>query len=146
MKRRTINPWTAEEERILRTMYGTITYREIAKILGRSMSSVEGKAKDMQLSYSEIETPQLFKANIRINKLGKHEHIPLMPGLLDLLNSMSGCMDPISPQAAKERLTDTRQSQIKKMRDRGMTGCAISREIGIPKSTVYRHIKEMRAA
>jgi hypothetical protein len=65
VKGRTINPWTAEEERIMRTMYGTITYREIAKILGRSMSSVEGKAKDMQLSYSEIETPQLFQKNAR---------------------------------------------------------------------------------
>jgi len=126
-------------------MYGTITYREIAKILCRSMSSVEGKAKDMQLANLENEIPKLFKANIRINKLGKHEHIPLMPGLFDLLNSMSGCMEPISPQAAKERLTDTRQSQIKKMRDRGMTGRAIAHEMGIPKSTVYRHIKEMRA-
>jgi IS30 family transposase len=126
-------------------MYGTITYREIAKILCRSMSSVEGKAKDMQLSYYEIETPQLFKANIRINKLGKNDRIPLMPGLLDLLNSMSGCMGPTTPQVTKNRLADTMQSQIKRMLASGMTGNAIAHEIGVPKSTLYRHIKEMRA-
>jgi len=109
------------------------------------MSSVEGKAKDMQLSYSEIETPQLFKANIRINKLGKNERIPPIPGLLDLLNSMSGCMGPTTPQVTKKRIADTRQSQIKRMLSGGMTGREIVHEIGIPKSTVYRHIKEIRA-
>ena len=131
-------------------MYGTITYREIAKILGRSMSSVEGKAKDMQLASLENERPQLFmKANIRINKLGKHEHIPPMPGLFDLLNSMSGCMDIIYQQAApKKKWKDTyeKRHQIKRMLDNGMTGCDIGHEMGIPKSTIYRHIKAMRAA
>jgi hypothetical protein len=98
----------------------------------------------MQLSYSEIETPQLFKANIRINKLGKNEHIPLMPGLLEHLMSMSGSMKPAVDYSNCPQNT-SKKYQIKRMLDSGMTGREIVHEIGIPKSTVYRHIKAIRA-
>jgi hypothetical protein len=44
----------------------------------------------------------------------------------------------------KWKETYERRHQIKRMLDKGMTGCAIAQEMGIPKSTIYRHIKEMR--
>ena len=37
-------PWTKEEETVLRSMYGSATYREIAEILGRTVASVNGHA------------------------------------------------------------------------------------------------------
>jgi hypothetical protein len=132
--------------------YGSIPNAELAAILGRGIHSLEAKASSMGLSNQTETHPNKSKkfdpeVNVRIRTLGRHEQIPRMPCLIELLRCMSGCMDRVSPQASEnKRLTDVRQSQIKRMLDSGMTGREIVHEIGIPKSTVYRHIKEMREA
>lgn len=143
--------WTQAEMDLVALKYGSIPNAELAAILGRGVHSLEAKASSMGLSNQTETHPNKSKkfdteVNVRIRALGQYEQIPHMPGLLDLLRGLSGCMETPLPQVAKNRLTDTRQSQIKRMLDSGMTGCEIVHEIGIPKSTVYRHIKEMRAA
>lgn len=143
--------WTQAEMNLVALRYGSIPNAELAAILGRGVHSLEAKASSMGLSNQTETHPNKSKKfdteiNVRIRALGQYEQIPHMPGLLELLRCMSGCMDPTLPQVTNKRRADIRQSQIKRMLDSGMTGHEIVHEIGIPKSTVYRHIKEMRAA
>lgn len=89
------------------------------------------------------DRPRIF-----LRFIGEEERLPQLPVLLDLLRCMSGCMDIIYQQSApknKWKETYERRHEIKRMLDSGMTGCAIAHEIGIPKSTLYRHIKAIRA-
>jgi DNA-binding CsgD family transcriptional regulator len=142
--------WTQAEMDLVALRYGSIPNAELAAILGRGVHSLEAKASSMGLSNQTETHPNKSKKfdkeiNVRIRALGQYEQIPHMPNLLNLLRCMSGCMGPTTPQVTKKRIADTRQSQIKRMLSSGMTGREIVHEIGIPKSTVYRHIKEMRA-
>lgn len=143
--------WTQAEMDLVALKYGSIPNAELAAILGRGVHSLEAKASSMGLSNQTETHPNKSKKfdteiNVRIRSLGQYEQIPHMPSLLNLLRCMSGCMDHISQQdTSNTRRTDVRRSQIKRMLDSGMTGREIVHEIGIPKSTVYRHIKEMRA-
>lgn len=87
------------------------------------------------------------RPKIIVRPIGEKEKLPQLPGLFSLLRCMSGCMAIIYQKSApknKWKETYERRHQIKRMLDKGMTGCAIAHEMGIPKSTIYRHIKEMR--
>lgn len=146
--------WTKAEMDVMRRHYGRIPNSELSSMLGRSVTSIEHKASSVGLSIP-FDTHPIKKFDtetvIQIRQLGKNERIPLMPGLLDLLNSMSGSVNSavVEPNAGRraylERI-ETFRPQIDDLLKQGVTGYKIAQEIGVPKGTVYGYIKEMRAA
>lgn len=142
--------WTEEEDKFLLKNSGKMSLVDIGEELGRTYASVKNRISSIRPG-TEFFKQNYLKAEIKTRPLGNDEQIPPIPGLLDLLNNMSGSMttETVIPnycrRAYLERV-DTFRSQIDDLLKQGMTGYKIAKKIGIPKGTVYGYINEMRAS
>jgi hypothetical protein len=152
--------WTVEEIALLEREYKTCFLADIGKRVHRSRSSVKAKMRELglakqpgrprppRLDEPEIDEPEI---NIRINPIGKHERIPPMPGLLDHLQSMSGCMDtavvmPHAGQRASLTRLEKVRPKLEEMLSQKVKYSNIAKEIGVSYYTVFEYAKKMRAA
>jgi hypothetical protein len=153
-----VRRWTRDEEALLEREYSKRKISEIEKMLGRSDSSIQSKAKDMGLSkpqrffqaVREQRADEELRINIRIKPLGDGS-IPQMPGLLDHLVSMSGSMNSVvvmphaGQRAFAERFEKVR-ARIEEMLRQKIKYADIAREIGVGYYTVFEYAKKIRAA
>lgn len=89
--------------------------------------------------------------NIRIVPIGKNEQIPPMPGLFEHLVSMAGSMDSeiVSPNARHRECIARLEivgPTIQEMHKQRISGHKIAKALDLPYSTVYGHLKAIRAA
>ncbi len=155
--------WSKEDEEIMRLKYADSATSDLEKILGRPRAAINNKARSMGIQKSDEfwrkcggrasegwDTDDSGPKR-KFRELGKHEQIPAMPGLLDHLAIMSGCMNSeiVEPNAGRRsylaRLEPVRP-QIDAMLKQRISGYKIAQAIGVPHSTVYGYIKEIRAA
>lgn len=149
--------WTREEETLLEREYPTRKISEIEKILGRSKLAIQSKAQDMGLQkppgyFKMVEKQRVeeLQISVRVRPLG-NGRIPPMPGLLDLLQSMSGSMDSeiVCPNANRRNRVAKLEAVgpiIKDMLSKKMKYGEIAKEIGMSYYTVFEYVKEIRAA
>jgi hypothetical protein len=141
--------WTEEEIEFLKKEYMNHTASEIGKAIGRTKNAIKNKKRELGIfTIPRQEEPETV---INIKPLGKHKTIPPMPGLLELLTSMAGSMNAkiVSPNARhREYLAriDLVRPQIDEMLNKGISGYKIAQAIGVPHSTVYGYMKEIKAA
>jgi hypothetical protein len=153
-----VRRWTRDEEALLEREYSKRKISEIEKMLGRSDSSIQSKAKDMGLSkpqrffqaVREQRADEELRINIRVKTLGDGS-IPQMPGLLDHLLSMSGSMDsvvvmPHAGQRASLAHFEKIRPRLEELLSQKIKYAEIAKEIGMSYYTVFEYAKKIRAA
>lgn len=145
--------WTKEEESFLVKEYPERSFAEIGKILDRTRAGIKNKYQS--LKYASNFTPEkqenLMKPNMTTRPMAADEEIPLLPGLLDHLMSMAGSMNSeiVAPNARHRQYMariELVRPQLDEMLGQGISGYKIAQAIGVPHSTVYGYIKDLRAA
>jgi hypothetical protein len=145
--------WTREEEDFMVKEYPERSYAEIGKILDRTRAAV--KNKHLSLRYASAVRPvkqESFAKETRYTRpLYAREEIPPMPGLLDHLMSMSGCMNSqiVMPNANRRNRVarlETLKPKIVEMLGKKMKYADIAKEIGMNYYTVFEYAKKIRAA
>jgi hypothetical protein len=150
--------WTVEEIALLEREYKTCFLADIGKRVHRSRSSVKAKMRELGLAKQpgrprphRPEPAAEPEINIRVVPIGEHERIPPMPGLLDHLQSMSGCMDtavvmPHAGQRASLTRLEKVRPKLEEMLSQKVKYSNIAKEIGVSYYTVFEYAKKMRAA
>jgi hypothetical protein len=145
--------WTKEEEDFMVKEHPKRSYAEIGKILDRTRAAV--KNKHLNLRYTSairpVQQEHDMKQAMTIRPLYASEEIPPMPGLLDHLMSMSGCMDSqiVMPNANRRNRVarlETLKPKIVEMLGKKMKYADIAKEIGMNYYTVFEYVKTIRAA